>query len=234
MSTHRGPVLPYTVVAGITPWGRRWVCASAKVSGSVFAPEPPKIYESFQEILDEHPSFQAIVVNAPIGYRDDASEARRTCDLEARALLGRRARALRYAPTRGTLFGETVTERLDAASRVMLPSLREVAAEASPYRQRTVFEGSPELSFYQLNGETALRHSKRTEAGRDERRDILVEKVRDIERVLDAEMDGVPVKHVLDASALLWSARRVTVHAARRIPRDAEWDSEGVRMELVF
>lgn len=54
-----------------------------------------------------------------------------------------------------------------------------------------------------------------------------------IDKVLDAAVD-VPRKHLYDVAALLWTARRVHGKAARRIPKEPEWDSEGLRMEIVF
>ena len=116
----------------------------------------------------------------------------------------------------------------------LLPRYREVAVEMSPYRQRIVYEGHPELSFYQLNKDTPLKRSKIVEEGRDERRLVLEERLPGINKVLDAEIEGVPLKHLYDASALLWTARRVSGHAAKRIPNEAEWDSEGLRMEIVY
>lgn len=236
MSPRRGPELPYSVVAGVTPWGSKWVVGSAKMSGATFAPEPPKIYESFNDVLDEKPAFVAIVINVPIGYLDHPSSGVRTCDREVRQLLVGRAMTVHNAPTRALLSGsiQWTEDHLDAASAMLLPSYREVAVEMSPFRQRVVYEGHPELSFYQLNKDTPLRRSKRIEAGRDERRDVLVGRVPGIEKIVDAELPAVPRKHLLDVAALLWSARRVIGHAARRIPEEAEWDSEGLRMEIVY
>ena len=77
MTSHRGPDLPYSVVAGVTPFNAKWLVASAKIAGSNFAPEPPKVYDSFLEVLSERPSFVVIVVNVPIGLLDkpeDGSE----------------------------------------------------------------------------------------------------------------------------------------------------------------
>jgi len=37
----------------------------------------------------------------------------------------------------------------------------------------------------------------------------------------------VPQKHLYDAFALLWSARRVFGHAAKRIPVEPEWTMRG-------
>ncbi len=124
-------------------------------------------------------------------------------------------------------------DHLDAVSSALLPRYREVAAEMAPYRQRTVYEVHPELSFFQINGDMPLRWTKKFEVGREERRALLVKRIPGIDRVLDAELDDVPLAHLLDVSALLWTARRIFAHAGTRIPIDPEWDEEGLRMELV-
>jgi predicted RNase H-like nuclease len=223
-------------VAGVTPWRAGWLAASAKLLGASFVAEDPKIYESFMAVLEEHPSFSSIVVNAPIGYIDSPDLGVRTCDHEARVLLGRRGGSIHNAPTRfalqhGAGWSET---NLDAMTATLLPRYQEIAAEMSPYRQRTVFEGNPELSFYQLLADTPLHKSKKIEEGLDERREILEQKIPGVSRILDAQIDDVPQKHLLDAAALLWTARRVFARAAKRLPAEAEWDSEGLRMEFVY
>ena len=236
MSIRRGPELPYSVVAGVVPISRGWLVASAKMQGSNFAPEPPKTYASFMEILDERPAFASIVIGAPIGYRDHPGDGPRCCDVEARAILGKRGASIRNAPPRAVL-GETMTWReghVDAVTALLLPKYREVAVEMSPFRQRVVYEGSPELSFFQLNQERSLRYAKSREAGRDERLDILLDRIPGIAKVTEAVLPGVQKKHLYDASALLSTARRVSGRAAKRLPSEGEWDSEGVRMEIVY
>lgn len=206
------------------------------MAGATFAPEEPHVFASFADILSERPSFAIIVVNAPIGYIDKPGFGPRTCDREARALLGRRGASVHNSPTRAVLQdgADWTNDKLDAISAILLPRYREVAAQISPYRQRIVYEGHPELSFYQLNGDAPLHWSKKTEQGRLERRALLEKKIPEISKIVDAEIDRAPQKHLLDAAALLWTARRVFGHAARRLPADAEWDSEGLRMEMVL
>jgi predicted RNase H-like nuclease len=236
VSARRGPDLPYSVVCAVTPSRTKWLAASAKIAGSTFAPEPLKVYDSFIEVLDERPSFSSIVVNAPIGYRDSPEMGPRNCDLDARALLHHRGKFVHNAPTYLTINkGSAAPEdHLDAITTMLLPSYLEVSREMFAYRQRVVYEGNPELSFYQLNGDVPLRESKKLEDGRDERRVILEKKVPNIDKIIDAEVDGVPSQHLLDVAALLWTARRVFSRGAKRIPEDAEWDSQGLRMEFVF
>jgi len=38
---------------------------------------------------------------------------------------------------------------------------------------------------------------------------------------------------VLNAAALLWTARRIAGRAITRLPRDPEWDEQGRRIEIV-
>ena len=224
------------MIAGVTPWRSRWVVASAKMAAATFAPEEPKVFDSFREVIDERPSYVAIVVNAPIGYLDRPGMGSRSCDRDARALLGRRAITIRDAPSRATLTGEVSwrESHLDAATLTLLPRYIEVASEMSPFRQRTVYSGNPELSFYQLNEGNPLRWSKKREEGREERHALLMSKIPGINRIIDSETDRIPASHRFDAAVLMWSARRVRGHAAKRLPGEGVWDSEGLRTEMVM
>jgi predicted RNase H-like nuclease len=209
---------------------------SAKLNGATFAPELPRVIPSFVEVLDERPSFSVIALNAPIGYVEATQNGGRTCDRLARVLLGRRGSTVHNAPSRASLDGSVspgVDDGLDAVSTALLPRYREVAKEMAPYRQRTVFEVHPELSFFQLNGDAPLRWTKKFEVGREERSSLLIKKIPGIDRALECEMDGVPYAHLLDAAALLWTARRIFARAGTRLPSDAEWDEQGLRMEIV-
>lgn len=233
-STRRGPNLPYSIVAGVTPCRGGWLVASAKVQGTIFVPEEPVRLDSFIDVIDQRPSYATIALNAPIGNLNQAIVGGRTCDRQARALLGRRGASVKSAPIRkdGDSSIDLLPDHLDAISRTLLPRYQEVAAEMAPYRQRTVYEVHSDLSFYQLNGEVPMRWSKQSEKGRLERRALLEEKVQGADKILDAEVVGATISHLLDAAAFLWSARRIFNHAGIRLPADPEWDDEGLRMEI--
>ena len=231
----RGPNLPYKLVAGVTPCAGQWLVASAKVSGATFAPEAARLIRTFSEVLDERPSFDAIVINAPVGYPATGMRGLRRCDVEARELLGDRASTIAPVPSRELLaYDRGVVEGLDIATQVLLTRYRNVAAEMSPYRQRQVYEGKPELSFFQLNGGVPMQHAKYSDEGQAEREALLVAKLNGIERVLDAEITRVKRYHLIDAAVLVWTSRRAFTHTARRLPFEPEWDSEGLRMEYVL
>ena len=236
MSLHRGPTLPYSIVAGVTPCPPGWLVQSAKLHGATFSPESPRVYDTFLEVLSERPNFQILVVNAPIGYRDLPEMGPRTCDIQARAIAGSRGATIRNAPSRAVIDGsvEWTDAGIDAITATLLPRYREVAREMSPFRQRLVYEGNPELSFFQLNQDISMQSSKKIEEGKEERLEVLESHVPGIDKVLVAQIEGVAESHIFDALSLLWTARRVYGHAARRIPIEPEWDSEGLRMEIVY
>jgi predicted RNase H-like nuclease len=236
ISSRRGPNLPYEIVAGVKPCATGWLVASAKLHGTTFAPEEPRVVETFVDVLDQRPAFAVIALGAPIGYLESYEPGGRHCDREARALLGRRrAAAVQSAPARDQVEGgaHVSLNGLNAITRKLLPRYREVAAEMAPYRQRTVYEVNSDLSFYQINGDVPLRRSKRTAEGRQERRELLAQKIPGGERIYDVELPRVPASHMLDVAAFTWTARRIFARAAIRMPQDPEWDETGLRMELV-
>ena len=117
--------------------------------------------------------------------------------------------------------------------RKLLERYDEVDRDMAPYRQRTVFEVHPELTFYQLNEDRPLRYRKRSPEGREERRSLLVRRIGGVDRVLDTRLSGVRRSHLADAVACMWTARRVLGRAMSRLPLDPEWDALGLRMEFV-
>ena len=100
-----GPQLPYNVVTGVVPLRNGWMTASCKIAGITMSCEDPEFYQKFVDILDYKPSFDVVTVHAPIGYLDEATPGGRTCDREARAMLGaRRGSAVRSARASGTAW----------------------------------------------------------------------------------------------------------------------------------
>jgi predicted RNase H-like nuclease len=203
--------------------------------GSIFAPENPRVDASFADVLDTRPSLSVVALNAPVGCADQADGRDRTCDREARILLGASGASLHSAPTNAVVelgVAGTAT-RLDTRSSWLVRRHLEVLNEMAPYRQRMVFEVDPEMSFYQLNGDAPLRWPAGCAAGRAERRALLAARIAGVERILDASLDGVSPTDLHGAAACLWTARRIAARTATRIPSEPEWDSQGLRMEIV-
>jgi predicted RNase H-like nuclease len=233
-----GPELPYKLIAGVEPCPGGWLVVSARLQGVTAHPQEPEVFPTFAEILDYRPSFEIIAIHCHLSFPEEDTPGGRTCDKLARQLLGwPRSGAIGSPPSRYYLR----TGDLDARARKglnpinarMMRRYAEVAAEMQPYRQRQVFEVHPELSFYQLNDDRPMRYSKSTEAGVRERRALVHAKIQGVEAVLDAELPRVTLRHLLDATADMVTARRIAARAVTRLPEDPEWDEQGVRMELL-
>ncbi|HVU75023.1 MAG TPA: DUF429 domain-containing protein [Mycobacteriales bacterium] len=232
----RGPDLPYKLLASVLPLARGWLVATARLQGINAFPVEPEVYETFVDVLDARPAFDVIALHLPLGLPSEKVPGGRTCDREARKLVGfTRGGALFSPPTREQLEDFKAGRKVDASPIVkfLLPRIVEVYDEIAPYRQRTVFEVHAETSYYQLNEDKPLRYGKHLEAGREERRELLEKRMQGIESVLDAQLPRVGRHHLLDAAVGLWTARRIISRAATRLPEDPEWDDDGLRMEIL-
>jgi predicted RNase H-like nuclease len=233
-----GPTLPYKLVAGVEPCPGGWLVASARLQSTTLFPVEPFVAETFAEIIDYRPAFDVVAVHAPLSFPSEDTPGGRTCDRLARELLGWPHAGAVVSPPSRSLLAHRDPKRVAEAglSPIAVQHLdwyAQVAEEMAPYRQRQVFEVHPELSFYQLAGEVPMRHSKYDEQGVKERLDLIEARIQGIEAVLEAELPGVKVHHLLDAAACLWTARRIAARAVERLPEEPEWDDHGVRMELL-
>jgi predicted RNase H-like nuclease len=228
-----GPALPYDLLAGVVPCRKGWLVASGKLVGVSLHPEAPSVVANFTEVLDHIPAYVVTAVYTPIGLAKKWTERGRKCDREARSLVGwPHLGAIASPPGRLDLArGAAVVG--DVVTRRMAHAIAEVDAEMQPYRQRSVYAAHPELSFFQLGGDQPPRLSKHTAAGQRERRELLLRRMNGTERILDVEVAGATKGNLLDAVALLWTARRIVAKAATRLPDDPEWDDRGLRMEWV-
>ncbi len=241
MIGHRGAQLPYKVVAGVVPCAGGWLAATAKLQGVTIAPESPQVFREFIDVLDYKPAYQVIALFAPIGLLEEPVPKGRSCDRAARVLLGRpRSGAIASAPVRPVLscasYGDAVAANGGHLSPVrwrQMPRIAEVDKAIAPYWQRTVFEVHPELSFFQLNEDQPVRYPKHTGVGIEERRALLSARLPGVERIIDASLPRITRPQLIDAAACLWTARRIVSRAISRLPEDPEWDSVGLRMELV-
>ena len=183
------------------------------------------------------------VIDMPTGLAD---RGRRVCDqLARRALRPHRGASLFPTPVRGAL-GHSSYAATCAAHRAVdgraiskqtwciLPKILELdrlCLERPEWRD-ALHEGHPELSFATWNGGRPLEDGKRTAAGRIARR-ALVDDVwpGQIERLI-AALRGAAFApdDLLDACAVLWTARRIAAGTARRFPDPPPVDATGLRM----
>lgn len=233
-----GPELPYRLIAGVEPCPGGWLVVGARLQGITAFPTEPEVFASFADILDYRPAFDVIAIHSHLSFPEEDTPGGRTCDRLARELLGwPRSGAITSPPSRHLLTTGDLDQRarrgLSPITAQMLRRYAEVAQEMQPYRQRQVFEVHPELSFYQLNDDRPMQYAKETPNGVKERRQLVEARIPGVEAVLEAQLEGVELRHLLDATADMVTARRIAARAVERLPEDPEWDEQGVRMELL-
>jgi predicted RNase H-like nuclease len=233
--------LPYTPIAGVVPCPGGWLVQGARLIGVNLMPEEPVVLTTLVDVVDYRPAYATIALGAPIGFADEPIGGYRTCDVQARAMLGwPRRTTVPRVPSREALHASSF-EKAAAAEPWLtrlayrhFPRWREIDAEIQPYHQRRVFSALPELSFYLVNGDAPTSQSSFWPAGPEERLRLLRDRLPGLRAIAAREAPkGASLRHVMDAAGLLWTARRITGKAITRLPVDAEWDGQGRRMELV-
>ena len=225
------------MIAGIDGCtGRRWIAAIDVGHGHTKI----ELIESFHILLLRE-ELSLIVIDVPIGLMDVGD---RECDKAARKLVGIRRNSVFPAPLRSMLdavdYDDACRKRYAVEKKkcsvqlyAILPTIREVDAQLTPGLQSRVREGHPEVSFALLNGASPMRYTKKSPQGRDERLSLLVRHFPDLhEQIANLSRPGVETD-VVDAYALLWTARRLRDGYAKCLPENPQYDSRGLRAEIV-
>ena len=103
-----------------------------------------------------------------------------------------------------------------------------------PFHQRSFFSANSELSYTLLNDNLPLTTSPFHQEGIIERMKLIRDKLPGADdTIAQVPPEGAAQFHVMQATGLLWTARRAVGRAINRMPTDPDWDSTGLRMELV-
>ena len=233
--------LPYKSIAGVTPCPGGWLVLPARVAGVTVVAEEAFVLPNLMQVLDFRPKFEYAGINAPTGLSDEPGVPYRPCDVEARELLGwPRVVGIYPIPSRLALQAASREEVLrlepwmtrDDFRRMRW--LREAATEIQPFHQRSFYSANPDLSFYVMNGDQPLKTSPFHDEGRLNRIELIRDKLPGIDEVITRVPPvGAGVTHMLQAAAMLWTARRASGRAVSRLPADPTWDTTGMRVELV-
>lgn len=233
--------LPYKMIAGIVPCPGGWLIVPARLAGVTVNVEDPMVMPTLADVLDYKPRFDAAAIQAPMGFSDEPDGPYRPCDEEAREMIGwPRFVAVRPVPSRAALRAATREEAMQLEPWLTLDDLRrfkwwkQAEREFQPFHQRSFFAAHPELTFTLLNAERPLKSSPYQPDGVVERMNLIKAKLPGVEDVVTrTPPPGAGQVHVLQATGLLWTARRAAGRAINRVPLDPAWDSTGLRMELV-
>ena len=231
-------------VAGVDGFKSRWCVVLLDLdTGELRA----RLVPAFAGLLDlaERPSI--VAVDIPIGLPEVTPPGGRTCDREARRILGR--------PRASSVFSPVGRLALEGASRLeadrlgrdaggigigaqawgLAAKLREADQAMTPGRQKLVHEVHPELSFWAMNGRAAMPSGKKERAGEDARKDTLA--ASGFPRAFVQQRPAnlrVGRDDFLDACAAAWTARRIATGRAERLPADEDRDARGLDQAIWF
>lgn len=232
---------PYKNIAGVTPCPGGWLVLPARLAGVTVAGEEGFVVKRLFEVLDYRPRFEAAALNAPMGLFDVPSGKFRPCEHEAREFVGwPRSLAIGGIPSRTALTAPSTAAALEIEPWMTrhdlrrLRWLREAERELQPFHARSFFSANPDVSFTAMNSDQPLKTSPYHEDGRQERLELIRQRLPGVDEIITrVPPDGAGLVHLLQAAALLFTARRAAGRAISRMPIDPTWDESGMRMEIV-
>ncbi|HEY6770217.1 MAG TPA: DUF429 domain-containing protein [Candidatus Sulfotelmatobacter sp.] len=217
-------------IAGVDGCKDKWIVVTEDATGRTTVREP----RAFADVVKDN-SLDLIVIDIPIGLPDKGC---RRADLQAQCFLKHRNMCVFPAPIRPILDCPTRElasatclaigdRRVNVFQWAIVPKVRSIdlIMRQQKESQERIREGHPEVSFALMNQENPLLSKKRL-AGIEQRIGLLRKLFADI------RTDCPHLEDILDAYALLWTAKRVRLGIERRFPEQAEVDRFGLRMEI--
>ena len=222
------------------------------------------VFRAFTALVDSLPDNAIIAVDMPIGLPDFTSRGGRGPEVLVRAFLGERQSSVFSIPSRAAVhaFTEpfTTVDRWYEGHRIasevaratsdpprgvsiqafdIFSKIREIDALliTRPELRARVIESHPEVAFWRLNGEAAMRLPKKVKGlinppGMAERRALLAGLGLAPEFLGALPPRGAASDDFLDASALLFVAARLARGDARPFPDPPGADRQGIPVAI--
>ena len=220
-------------VIGVDGCRGGWLAASVDSSGEV-------AWEWTTDIAALlHSAADAVAIDIPIGLPDAGTRA---CDVEARAMLGRRGSSVFPAPVRPVLACTSYPQAreilaaaggasMSAQAFGIVAAVRAVDAVIGPNDEARVVEAHPEVAFSLMGGGPGLP-GKRSTAGIGRRLQLLQTWLPGVLEALATAPSEARTDDALDALACVWVARRWRSGQAT-VLGDGQRDSQGLLMRIV-
>ncbi len=189
------------------------------------------------------------LIDMPIGIVGNGPDERRA-DSAARRYLGKRRSSVFPMPCRAalretdyltaSLLNQKLSGRkLSKQTWNIMPKIAEVDDLVRRNRKLPLRESHPEVCFTALHGGVPMAHNKKTPEGHGERLGVLKAHLPDIARAC-ADVRATHLKKaladddILDAMVLALTARLGSKAGFRSLPENAQRDSLGLPMEIVY
>lgn len=247
-------------IAGVDGCKAGWIAVILAPGGAPTA----GVFPAFADLIETLPDDAIVAVDMPIGLPDFTHKGGRGPEVLVRRFLGERQSSVFSIPSRAALYAHTepftTIERWYEGHRLasataratsdpprgvsiqafgIFAKIREIDAllTARPDLRRRVIESHPEVAFWRLNEERAMRLPKKLKgvvnpAGMAERRALLAANVLPTEFVHGTPPRGAAADDFLDASALLFIAARHARGEAQSFPDPPGVDSHGIPVAI--
>jgi predicted RNase H-like nuclease len=230
-----------TTLCGIDGCKGGWLSISVRADGD--SPQARMLPDAVA-LLQTLEASDITAIDIPIGL---PSSGVRQCDIQARALLGRRRSSVFPAPLRCTLETGSYADAclisrknggkaLSKQAHALLPKIRDVDNilwERGTLAE-TVFEVHPEVSFCLWNSRKPMEFAKQSGFGFVQRLRLTEQQFGDAAREIRRRLSHAIVSDddILDALAALWTARRIHAGHATRLGAEEDIDTRGLRMQM--
>ena len=247
-------------IAGVDGCKAGWIAVTLPPGGQPAA----AVFHTFARLVDDLPGDAVIAVDMPIGLPEITRKGGRGPEMLVRPLLGGRQSSVFSIPSRAAVYAaaeEFTTLELwyeahrkaSAVARMtsepprgvsiqafgIFSKIREIDGllRARPELGRRVIESHPEVAFWRLNGEQAIRLPKKVKGqinplGMAERRALLCGLGLERDFLERAPPRGAAADDFLDACALLFIAARHARGETRPFPDPPGVDSHGVAIAI--
>ncbi len=242
-------------IAGVDGCPAGWIVARRKLDRPLDI--AIAVVPRFDAILDAADAPSCVAIDMPIGLPARIGAEGRGPERLVRAHLGARRSSVFAIPSRGAVEACDYASSCAIAATTSQPSrrvskqafmlfgrmrqidllLRASSPEIEPPWRERVFETHPELAFWRLNGERALRHPKKVKGrpnpdGLRERRQILEAAGLPVSLLESVPPRGAGKDDLLDALALMLIAQRILDGKARPLPDPPGRDEFGLPIAI--
>ncbi len=207
------------------------------------------IFEKISDFSDALYVADLTLLDIPIGL-ESAGNEERACDIEARQILRpKRSASVFPVPCRASLEAADYAQASEINDRKtgrklskqtwnIMDKIREVDEFLTAFKGRyKIREMHPEICFWALNHQQAMRHNKKTKEGFAERKNILKKYCQYTEAIIDEARSRFPRKCLVDDDILDALVGAITAsfnNDLASLPAIPKYDDKNLPMEVVF
>ncbi len=228
-----------------------WICSYTKDQIEYRFEIFPTIQDLWDILSNALKSINLILIDIPIGLRDNGSEPR-LCDKAARRYLTRsRSSSIFPTPCRASLSAKSYVDAnqihrnmtgkgLSKQTWNITAKIKEVDSllRRDPKASKVFIESHPELCFAALSNRVPMKHYKKTKEGVNERLSIIESYSTNSKEILNnvshqLSNENVSLDDILDAWILAISGSKGRANL-RFLPEIFEYDSEDLPMRMAI